>query len=290
MNYAISIVPFFSVSLILALSCYLVLKAGEISFGQQAFFGIGAYAGGTLTALFDWPLLPALVASAGLGGIVAALAGLGVLRAAGLPFTLMTLVFGEFTKELLLKLRWTRTVGGRVVGPDGPLGFYGIDYFHERGISPLAQALISLALAALCLAVLAGYLNSAAGRRVVAVASDAGLAASLAIDPAKTRLQAFALAGAIAGFGGGLFAHHATYIDATNFSLMLGVHAVAYTLIGGLASVFGPLVGTLFDIVFLEGLRVVGGYRMVAFGSVIVLMLIVRPRGLLGARRRAGGT
>jgi branched-chain amino acid transport system permease protein len=288
MSYAISIVPFFSVSLILALSCYLVLKAGEISFGQQAFFGIGAYSGAMLTAMFGWPLAPALAVSAAMGGLVAYLAGLGLVRTGGFRFALMTLVFGEFVKELFLQLRWVRVVDGRAVGPDGPLGFSGIDYFFANEISPLAQALVSLAVAALCTIAIAAYGRLAPGRRLKAVASDSGLAASLAINPVRTRMQAFAVAGAIAGLGGGLFAHHATYIDATNFSLMLGVHAVAYTLLGGLASVLGPIAGTAFDIIFLEGLRVVGGYRMVAFGGLIVLMLILRPRGLLAAPGGAG--
>jgi len=131
------------------------------------------------------------------------------------------------------------------------------------------------------------YGRTAPGRRLVAVANDPVLAASVAIDPATTRLQAFAIAGAVAGLGGGLFAHQATYIEASNFSLMVGVHAVAYTLLGGLASVLGPVAGTAFDIVFLEGLRVVGSYRMVAFGSLIVVMLILRPGGLLGTPTRA---
>jgi branched-chain amino acid transport system permease protein len=285
-NYAVSIVPVFSVYLVLALSCYLVLKAGEISFGQQAFFGIGAYSSAMLTAMFGWSLLPALAVSVAVGGLVAACAGLALVRVTGFHFALMSLVFSEFIKELILKLRWVHVVGGRTIGPDGPLGFSGIDYFYVHEVSPLGQAILCLAIAVLCTVAIAIYEKQGPGRRVIAVANDPGLAASLAINPMRTRLRAFGIAGAIAGLGGGLFAHYATYIDATNFSLMLGVHAVAYTLIGGLASVLGPVAGTLFDVGFLEGLRVVGGYRMVAFGSVIVLVLILRPRGLVAPRHR----
>jgi branched-chain amino acid transport system permease protein len=198
----------------------------------------------------------------------------------------MSLVFSEFIKELFLKLRWVHEVGGRTVGPDGPLGFSGIDYFYVHDVPPLNQAIISLTIAIICTVATAIYERRGPGRRVIAVANDPRLAASLAIDPMRTRLQAFGIAGAMAGLGGGLFAHSATYIDATNFSLMIGVHAVAYTLISGLASVLGPVAGTLFDIGFLEGLRAVGAYRMVAFGSVIVLVLILRPRGLFAPRHR----
>lgn len=288
MSEVIAITPLFSISLVLALSCYLVIKSGEISFGQQAFFGAGAYAGATLTAMFDWPLIPALVLSGLAGGVVAAVIGLSLCRISGFRFTLMTLVLGEFAKEVFAKIEWRRTIGGRAVGPEGPLGFSGIDYYYVEGIQQGTQAAIAASVAALCLFAVWRYGRAGPGRRVVAVAADPTLAASMAIDPFRTRLEAFAVAGAVAGLGGGLFAVQATYIEASNFSLMVGVHAVAYTLLGGLASVLGPVAGTALDIIFLEGLRVVGAYRMVAFGSLIVVMLILRPRGLLGAR--PGGT
>ncbi len=288
MKEIVAITPLFSISLVLALSCYIVLKSGEISFGQQAFFGAGAYSGGILTVMFGWPLFPALAVSAAVGAGAAAVIGFSLCRVSGFRFTLMTLVLGEFSKEVFAKIEWRRAVDGLTAGPEGPLGFTGIEYYYAHGIQHGTQALIAAAVALVCLIAVWLYGRTKLGRRLVAVAGDPTLAASAAINPVTTRLQAFALAGALAGLGGGLFAHQATYIEASNFSLMVGVHAVAYTLLGGLASVVGPVAGTALDIVFLEGLRVVGAYRMVAFGSLIVLMLILRPRGLLGAR--AGAT
>ncbi|MDP3076422.1 branched-chain amino acid ABC transporter permease [Bradyrhizobium sp.] len=286
MSELVAIIPMFSISLVLALSCYLVLKSGEISFGQQAFFGVGAYAGGILTAMFDWPLVAALAVSAVAAAAVAGVIGFSLSRISGFRFTLMTLVLGEFAKEVFVKIEWRREVNGQAAGPEGPLGFSGIEYYYSHGIQHLAQGLIAASVAAGCLVAVWVYGRTGPGRRLVAVASDATLAASVSIDPVRTRLQAFAMAGAVAGIGGGLFAHQATYIEAANFSLMVGVHAVAYTLLGGLANVLGPVAGTAFDVVFLEGLRVVGSYRMVVFGSLIVVMLILRPRGLLGTRTR----
>lgn len=284
----VAITPLFSISLILALSCYLVLKSGEISFGQQAFFGAGAYAGGILTTMFGWQLVPALILSAAAGAVSAAIIGVSLCRVSGFRFTLMTLVLGEFAKEVFVKIEWRSVADGRAVGPEGPLGFSGIDYFYNHGIQHGMQAAIASGLAILCVVGVWLYGRTDPGRRLIAVAGDPVLAASVAINPIRTRLLAFASAGAVAGLGGGLFAHQATYIEASNFSLMVGVHAVAYTLLGGLASVLGPVAGTTLDIVFLEGLRVVGAYRMVAFGSLIVLMLILWPRGLIGTR--SGGS
>ena len=287
MSELVAIMPMFSISLVLALSCYLVLKSGEISFGQQAFFGVGAYAGGILTAMFDWSLVAALAASAAAAAAVAAAIGVSLCRISGFRFTLMTLVLGEFAKEVFAKIEWRRVTNGRAGGPEGPLGFSGIDYYYIQGIQHPTQGLIATSAAAVCLAAVWIFGRTGPGLRLAAVAGDATLAASVAIDPVRTRLQAFAMAGAAAGLAGGLFAHHATYIEAANFSLMVGVHAVAYTLLGGLANVLGPVAGTAFDVVFLEGLRVVGAYRMVAFGGLIVVMLILRPGGLLGSRSGA---
>lgn len=284
MTDVVAIMPLFSISLILALSCYIILKSGEISFGQQSFFGVGAYSAGILTAMFGWSLVPALAASAFAGAIVAATVGLSLCRVLGFRFTLMTLIFGEFAKEVFIRINWQRMVDGHPVGPEGPLGFPGIEYYYVHEIHHETQALIAACTAALCVVIVWAYGQTGPGRRLIAVAGDPALAASVAINPVRTRLQAFTIAGAIAGLGGGLFAHQATYIEASNFGLMLGVHAVAYTLLGGLANVLGPVAGTALDIIFLEGLRIVGAYRMVAFGSLIVLVLILRPRGLLGAR------
>ena len=287
MSEIVAIIPMFSISLVLALSCYLVLKSGEISFGQQAFFGAGAYTGAILTAMFDWPLVAALAVSAVAGAAVAGTIGFSLCRISGFRFTLVTLVLGEFAKEVFAKIEWRRVTNGHAAGPEGPLGFSGIEYYYTHAIQHRTQALIAACTAVACLVAVWIYGWTGPGRRLAAVASDATLAASVAIDPVRTRLQAFAMAGAVAGLGGGLFAHQATYIEASNFSLMVGVHAVAYTLVGGLASVLGPVAGTAFDVVFLEGLRVVGAYRMVAFGSLIVVMLILRPGGLIGTRTRA---
>ena len=285
MNYWLFIVQHFSVSLVLAVSCYLVLRSGEISFGQQAFFGIGAYVGASATALAGWPLLAAILLAMLVAGLVAFVIGQSICRSVGFRFTLLTLVFGEFVRELLGRLHWVKDVEGREAGPQGALGFSGIEYYFEHGIPVWTQAAISAGAALVCLLAIALVERGPTGRRIRAVAIDPGLAAGVGINPVSVRLQAFVAAGVIAGLGGALFAHQATYIEPANFSLMSGVHAVAYTLLGGLANVVGPVIGTFIDIALLEGLRITGPYRMVAFGTLIVVVLIVFPQGVLGRIR-----
>jgi branched-chain amino acid transport system permease protein len=89
------------------------------------------------------------------------------------------------------------------------------------------------------------------------------------------------LAGGIAGIGGGLYAHLTTYVEPRIFDVMLGVHSLAYGLIGGLGTAFGPLLGVLIDIGVLESIRMFAGYRMIIFGGLVAVLLILRPRGLL---------
>ncbi len=110
---------------------------------------------------------------------------------------------------------------------------------------------------------------------------DATLAAAQGVPVLRLRLVAAALAGALAAFGGGLYAHRATYIEPALFDPMLGVHAVGYALIGGLGTVLGPIVGVLIDLGLLEATRVFAGWRMVVFGGLVALFLRWRPRGLL---------
>ena len=94
-------------------------------------------------------------------------------------------------------------------------------------------------------------------------------------------LLAAAAAGALAALGGVLYAHHNTYVEPRNFDIMLGVHSLAYALIGGLGTALGPLLGVLVDIGLLEGSRWFQGWRMVAFGGLVAILLVFRPRGIL---------
>jgi len=97
----------------------------------------------------------------------------------------------------------------------------------------------------------------------------------------RWKVGAAAAAGGIAGLGGGLYAHLTTYIEPAQFSVMIGVHAVAYGLIGGLGTALGPLLGVIIDIGLLESLRALSAYRMIVFGGLVALILILRPRGIL---------
>jgi branched-chain amino acid transport system permease protein len=283
-DYLIGVLSNIGVISFVALSAYLLLLTGEISFGQQAFFAIGAYAAGIATAMWGWPLAAAIVWGAAIGGGGAALVGIPTLRLHGLYFAIATLAFAEMVRILFELFRYQIEIDGGLVGPDGADGFRNIRYIFDNNIEALDFLMLIYAVLG---AVLIGFMlleRSRLGVIFRMIGEDAGLAALQGIAVARYKVLAAAIAGALAAIGGGLYAHLTTYVEPRIFDVMLGVHALAYGLIGGLGTALGPLLGVLIDIGLLESIRVLSGYRMIIFGGLVAALLIVRPRGLLDER------
>ena len=280
-DYLIGVLSNVGVISFIALSAYLLLLIGEISFGQQAFFAIGAYAAGIATALWGWPLAAGLAWGAAVAGAAAVLVGVPTLRLHGLYFAIATLAFAEMVRLLCELFRYQITIDGDQTGPNGADGFRNIRYIFENDIGPLQFLVLIYALLA---AALLGFMLMERSRLGVAfrmIGEDVALAGLQGIAVARFKVLAAGLAGALAGIGGGLYAHLTTYVEPRIFDVMLGVHSLAYGLIGGLGTALGPLLGVLIDIGLLESIRSLAGYRMIIFGGVVAFLLIVRPRGLL---------
>ena len=283
-DYLIGVLSNIGIVSFVALSAYLLLLTGEISFGQQAFFAIGAYAAGIATALWGWPLALALAWGAVSGGAAAVLVGIPTLRLHGLYFSIATLAFAEMVRILFELLRYQVEIDGELVGPNGAEGFRNIRYIFDHSIDPLQFLLL---IGALLASVLVGFMMLERSRTGVAfrmIGQDEVLAGLQGISVARHKVLAAGIAGALAGVGGGLYAHLTTYVEPRIFDVMLGVHSLAYGLIGGLGTALGPLLGVLIDIGLLESIRPLAGYRMIIFGGIVAVLLIVRPRGLLDER------
>jgi branched-chain amino acid transport system permease protein len=280
-DYLIGILSNIGVISFIALSAYLLLLTGEISFGQQAFFAIGAYAAGIATALWGWPLTAALVWGAAIGGGAAVLVGMPTLRLRGLYFAIATLAFAEMVRILFELFRYQIPIDGELVGPNGTDGFRNIRYVFDNNVDALEFLLLIYSLLA---ASLLGFMlleRSRLGVIFRMIGEDETLAGLQGISVARHKVLAAGIAGALAGVGGGLYAHLTTYVEPRIFDVMLGIHSLAYGLIGGLGTALGPLLGVLIDIGVLESIRALAGYRMIIFGGLVALLLIVRPRGLL---------
>jgi len=283
-EHAIGVLTNIGLFSFVAISAYVLLLAGELSFGQQGFFGVGAYTGGIATAMLGWPLPLAAAAAMALGALAALLVGLPTLRLRGLYFAMATLAAAEMLRILFELFHWQVDIGGEPVGPDGTQGFRGIRWIFERGVEPGHFLVLVWALLAVALAGFHLIEKSKLGAAIRAIGEDPELAASVGIEVGRLKLGVVAAAGALAALGGALFAHHNTYIEPRNFDIMLGVHSLAYALIGGLGTALGPLLGVALDIGVLEASRFLAGYRMIVFGGLVAVLLIWRPRGLLDER------
>jgi branched-chain amino acid transport system permease protein len=283
-DYALSLLIRIGIEAFVALSAYLLLLAGRISFGQQGFFVIGAYAAGMATALYGAPLAAGLAVGALAGALAGALFAGFMARVRGLYFAAGTLAFAELARVALLTFHHQVAVGPDLVGPAGADGFRGIRALFTSGLPLGAFGAGLWALLALIVAGFVAFLGSRRGEAVRMIGDDEGAAAVLGIRVGRVMAAVIAAAGALAGLGGGLFVHYATYVEPGHADVMLGVHSLAYGLIGGLGTPLGPLLGVALDIGLLESSRALAGYRMIIFGGLVALFLIVRPRGILDER------
>jgi branched-chain amino acid transport system permease protein len=214
----------------------------------------------------------------------AAVVGLLTLRLRVLYFAIATLAFAESMRIAFELFSWRIAIDGEMVGPDGVDGFRSIRAVFDSGIGKEGYVALILALLAALVAAIGLIERTRWGRMVRRVGEDEVLAAHLGVNVVAVRLSAVAIAGGVAGLGGGLYAHLLTYVEPRNFDIMLGVHSLAYGLIGGLGTVFGPILGVIIDIGLLESSRLFSGWRMIVFGGLVALILIARPRGILDDR------
>lgn len=266
---------------LLALSAYVMLLIGRISFGQQAFFGLGAYSSAIASTMLGLPLLVALLAGVLVGAIVSLLIAAPTMRLSGLHYAVATLAFGEMVRIALGAWHWQINIDDSVVGPAGLDGFRDIRWLLTNDVSDLAY--LSFACAVLLSVLLTIFFleRRRYGTALRMIGHDDTLAVTQGLPIHRLRLSAAAIAGGLAGLSGGLYAHRTTYIEPSLFDPMLGVHAVGYALIGGLGSPIGPLLGVSFDLGLLEASRVFSGWRMVVFGGLVAIFLRWRPRGIL---------
>ena len=273
---------------LLGLSAYVLLLTGQLSLAQAGFFAIGAYTAGILTVMFDWHIAPAIAAGAGLAGVFAFCVGFPALRVRGLMLVVATIAFSEFVRLFYFNLLWRVDKNGIEVGPDGTNGFREIRFFVANGWSDWEITLFVWSLVVLVMATLWWTDRSRAGSVLRAVGEDELAAQSVGINLTAVKVAAMTVGGIIAGVGGALYAHTATYVDHLTFTVLLGTFAIAYPILGGVSSVFGTLAAVIFiQGILVEGLRFLGDLRNLLFGLLIVLVMNIKPKGIFDARTAA---
>lgn len=208
---------------------------GQLSLGQFAIGGIGATAALIVTdngGNFFLGLLAAVLA----GGVVSALIGIPALRVQGLLLAVATLAFALVCTGWLLKQPWMLGNGRTSRRPD--IGLLDGDARNYYYVALLALALVMLAVANLR--------RGAFGRKLVAVRDNEDAARALTVNATAVKLQAYVLAGMIAGLGGAIYAQSFDRVSFDNLGVQLSIDVVIMAVVGGIGSLWGPVIGALY--------------------------------------------
>lgn len=272
---------------ILALGLNLVVGfLGILSVAHGAFFGVGAYTLGILTVKYGVSFWPALGLSTGVAGIIGLSFALPCLGLKGDYLALATFGFAVAAFDLFNNLLdLTR-------GPMGIPGIPGPELPTLLGGAKPAFLLLTVTLLGLSFFILNRLIRSPWGRILRAI-RDQELVVSISGKNVKNyKLTAFMLSSALAGMAGALYASYLSYIHPSNFTPMLSIIALCMTVLGGLGSLAGSLLGAALLVIFPELLRfmpipnaMAGTLNQFIYGSVMVVMMLRRPQGLLGQYR-----
>jgi branched-chain amino acid transport system permease protein len=262
--------------------------AGLLDLGYVAFFAIGAYTVGLLTApephglmLSFWVALPIGVLIAALSGI---LLGIPVLRMRGDYLAIVTLGFGEIIRILSKSDVLTDFSGGpRGVRNIAP-GLFGAEV-SKANYFMYFMYLILLGIALVAF-VTNRLQNSRTGRAWMAMREDEDVAEAMGVFTLKYKLLAFAIGAAFAGLGGAIYASRNQFVGPEDFTLLVSINVLCLVIIGGMGSIPGVVVGALVLKGMPEILRELDEYRMLFFGALLIFMMIVRPEGLWPSKRR----
>ncbi len=284
MDFYLGLAQVIGVHTLLGLSAWCVLHTGQVSLAQGGFFAIGAYAAGMLTVMAGWPLPWALAVGSLVSAAVAVAVGFPALRVKGLMLVVATTAFAEIVRLVFFNFKWRVQGPDGPVGPDGGLGFGGIRYFQSNGWTAWDVLALIWSLVAGVMLVLWWLDRSRIGTLWRAVGEDEVAAQSAGVDLTAAKVSAFGIGGAIAGLSGGLFSHTTTHIEHSNFTILLATFAIAYPILGGLKSLAGTVLAVVFiQGVLIEGLRFLGDWRSLLFGALIVVVMLVRPGGMLSS-------
>ena len=252
------------INMIMGLSMFLPMTVGQLSFGQAGFMSIGAHIAVVLTLYAGVPFPIALLV-AGLGsGVVGFLVGVPVLRLRGLLLALVTFAFAQVVEVFFLNFKPSGAAEG------------------IRGIFPYTNLWYVYGFLVLLVLFLARLRRSRVGRAFDAVKLDETAAEAMGIDVTRAKLTAFAAGAFVAGVGGGLYAHHAVFIQYDNFDFKRGVDIAMYMVLGGMDTLYGPLLGAFVITYLSTALQFLADWRWEVWGSIVILVMIFRPQGILG--------
>jgi branched-chain amino acid transport system permease protein len=267
-GYVEGILVLLAINIVFAYGAFLPIAAGQLNLGVAGFAAIGGYFSAYLSNTTAISALAAIPVGGLAAGIVALVVAVPVLRTRGIYLALATFALGEIVRATLLNLE--------VVG--GAAGYPVTAFIRFPTIAAFALGVMVFV-----------WLLFATrfGIAITAVHDDERVADLMGLDVRAFQIAAFVLGSILAGIGGGLYAHHFSYIEAQYFGISLSISIVLYVLFGGTQSVLGPLLGAGVFTLLPEVLRGSAQWRYVLFAAVVIVVMMVRPQGLVtGAQVR----
>jgi branched-chain amino acid transport system permease protein len=279
---------YFDVAIRIALNAVVVIGlnllmgyTGQISLGHAGFFGLGAYASAVLTTHYNWPPAAALAAGAAVTGLLAFVLARPVLKLKGHTLAMATLGLGIIISIAINNEgQWTG-------GPDGiavpAFSVFGAEISGEKSWYAVCAALLLLVTwFALNL------IDSPVGRALQAIHGSEVASRVVGIDTTRFKVRVFVLSAVLASVAGSISAHYIGFITPNMAGFFHSIELVTMVVVGGMASVFGSILGAALLTLLPQLLSAFEGWEVVVFGAILMATMIFLPRGLVPslARRR----
>lgn len=265
---------------LLALSLNLITGyAGQLSLGHAAFYAIGAYTSALLSLRLGYGFVITAFFAASAAALTGFILGIPVLKLQGAYLAIVTLGFNEIVR--IVALNWMSLTRG-------PMGLPGIPsptIFGYHVTTTRQYYYLMLVLVMLTALILYRIIHSRIGRAFIAIREDELAARSMGVNPHRYKILAFVISAFFAGLAGSFYAHFMTYIDPQSFTFEESIQILSMIVLGGMGSMPGAVIGAFILVVSPELLRSLQDYRMVMYGAVLVIMMLLRPQGILGGAR-----
>jgi branched-chain amino acid transport system permease protein len=254
---------------------------GQVSFGFAVFYGLGAYTAGLLINAGGSPYL-GFIEAAAIAALASFLIGLPTFRLRGPYFAIATIGVTEAVRVIMGNLNITGGASGLSI----------IEHRQFRQVEHYYTALMAVALAVVVSILIA---RSRFGLALRAIKQDEDAAAALGVNPYQTKLWVHAIAAALTGVAGALHARYAVFIDPSGgpggvFAFQTGISILLMPVIGGIGTVWGPVLGGMvFGIVEEELVVNFPNFHLLLYGILLILIILLEPGGLAGLLQKLFG-
>jgi len=275
-EYYLNLLIFIGIHAIIAIGLDLLLGyTGQISLGHAAFFGLGAYITGVLSAKASWPPIAGLVVALVGVGILAYIIGIPTLKLHGHYLAMATLGFGIIVQIFFKELDFLTG------GPSGLVGIEDMTIFGYAFDSDLKYYYLVCVSLLLTLLLSINVVRSRVGRALRAIHGSEVASSVLGVNVSRYKVGIFVLSAVYAALAGWLYSHYMTFVSPSSFGFMFSIKLVTMVVIGSLGSIWGAIFGAALLTSMPEFLHVFANYETTVFGFILVTVMVFMPRGLL---------